>query len=311
MNRILRNILLFGIATAMFTACGDEPEVTKKDENSNGNSSNGALTKGAFTVAQGKQVYFSQGNLQYQASTNTWRFAENQYDVIGKLNENISETYDGWIDLFGWATSGYNGMHPYMTSTDDRDYLEGELMENPNYYYIYEEGETNIAGTNYDWGVNNKISNGGNHAGMWRTLTDEEWNYLIEKRPHSNNLYSRGCVDGINGMILLPDDWVQPNGSSFTPEGEDNDFKTNDYTTKEWTKMEANGAVFLPAAGYRDGTYVDRVGSIGLYWSTLGYIVNDYHRANHLSFGKIYSDEKRYISDRSNGESVRLVQDVK
>ncbi|MBQ3677498.1 MAG: hypothetical protein II926_09075, partial [Bacteroidales bacterium] len=67
----------------------------------------GVLTNGVFTVAKGKQVYFSQANLQYNASSNVWRFAEHQYDIIGEDNSNISKSYNGWIDLFGWGTSGY------------------------------------------------------------------------------------------------------------------------------------------------------------------------------------------------------------
>lgn len=51
----------------------------------------------------------SPGNLQYQASTGIWRFAEHQYDYIGSGNENISTSYSGWIDLFGWGTGRYNG----------------------------------------------------------------------------------------------------------------------------------------------------------------------------------------------------------
>ena len=35
------------------------------------------VINGLFSVSSTKKVYFSQGNLQYQASTNTWRFAEN------------------------------------------------------------------------------------------------------------------------------------------------------------------------------------------------------------------------------------------
>lgn len=54
-----------------------------------------------FSVSDSTKVYFSQGNLQYQASTNTWRFAEHQWDYVGNDNENISEKYAGWIDLFG------------------------------------------------------------------------------------------------------------------------------------------------------------------------------------------------------------------
>ena len=66
-------------------------------ENSN---DNGAI-KAAFSVSADKKVYFSKGNLQYQASTGTWRFAENQYDIIGEDNANISSTYSGWIDSSG------------------------------------------------------------------------------------------------------------------------------------------------------------------------------------------------------------------
>ena len=77
---------------------------------------------GGFTINEdGDKVIFSQGNLQYQASTGTWRFAENQYDYVGNAtlgnvyengvkcnNALISDSYTGWIDLFGWGTSGYN-----------------------------------------------------------------------------------------------------------------------------------------------------------------------------------------------------------
>ena len=85
----------------------------------------GAIS-GVFSVSEGNYVCFSKGNLQYQSSTNTWRFADHQYDVIGSDNHNISSTYSGWIDLFGWGTSGYNHgavcYQPWSTSTTDADY---------------------------------------------------------------------------------------------------------------------------------------------------------------------------------------------
>jgi len=99
-----------------------------------------------FSVSDSTKVYFSQGNLQYNLKKNIWRFAKLQFDIVGKDNEKISKKYNGWIDLFGWGTSDYNGKNPYMTSSD---------------YSDYGNGENNIAGTNYDWGVYNKISNGG------------------------------------------------------------------------------------------------------------------------------------------------------
>jgi len=49
----------------------------------------GALD-GVFSVAPNKKVVFSQGNMQYQASTKKWRFAEHQYDYIGSENSKIS-----------------------------------------------------------------------------------------------------------------------------------------------------------------------------------------------------------------------------
>ena len=73
----------------------------------------GALP-GAFTINEkGDKIQFSQGNLQFNAmqgqhthadrttAKGTWRFAEHQWDFVGKDNENTSEIYDGWIDLFG------------------------------------------------------------------------------------------------------------------------------------------------------------------------------------------------------------------
>ena len=36
------------------------------------------MLPGAFSVSATQQVHFSQGNLQYRASTNSWRFAEHQ-----------------------------------------------------------------------------------------------------------------------------------------------------------------------------------------------------------------------------------------
>ena len=48
---------------------------------------------GLFSVSATQQVRFSKGNLQYQASTGTWRFAEHQYDYIGTDNSNISSNY--------------------------------------------------------------------------------------------------------------------------------------------------------------------------------------------------------------------------
>ena len=208
---------------------GDDPEPQPEGD--------GKLT-GAFTInANGDQILFSKGNLQYQASTSTLRFATNQYDMIGEDNINISDTYTGWIDLFGWGT----GNHPSNASTVDEDYS-----------------------TFTDWGVN-AISNGGNEANLWRTMTIQEWNYLIRNRTNAAKLKGQATVADVHGYVLLPDSWTLPAGLSFTPSP--NNWTTNDYTAEQWAQMEAAGAVFLPATGYRDPE-IKGVGERGEYWSS-------------------------------------------
>ena len=251
----------------------------------------------AFSVSDRTKVYFSQGNLQYRASTGTWKFADNQYDMIGDNNSNISSSYSGWIDLFGWGTSGWNSganaYQPYSTSTDYEDYYPGGSYSN------------NLTGryANADWGVFNKISNGGNAAGMWRTLTNSEWNYVISNRSDARYLRGTATVNGVNGLILLPDNWTLPTGVTFTY-GEGG-WSQNTYSASEWSKMEANGAVFLPAAGYRRGTDVYDVGSYGYYWSSSA---DDYYGAGCLRIGSL--TVRTHNDNRYYGLSVRLVQDA-
>lgn len=247
----MKKILIYAMAVVGMLAC------TEKNGPSNPVASNGALP-GKFSVNASKQVQFSQGNLQYQASTKTWQFAEKQYDMIGDANSNISETYEGWIDLFGWGT----GNNPTNTSKNTSSYSS----------FV-------------DWGVN-AISNGGNKPELWRTLTRNEWAYIFIKRTNAAELFGLGSVNGVNGVIILPDNWVIPQGMSFTPStkkgldfrnserggyyynSDANNFSHNSYTVEQWSLMEKSGAVFLSAAGYRERTSISDVNSETCYWST-------------------------------------------
>lgn len=232
-------------------------------------------TPKAFTInANGDKIFFSPGNLQYQASTNTWRFAEHQYDMIGSDNSNISNTYSGWIDLFGWGT----GSNPT------------NLIMDPNYYSTF-----------VDWGVN-AISNGGNTPNQWRTLTTDEWVCLCITRPNAAHLRSQATVNGVHGYIFLPDDFVLP--ISFTFLANANDWSTNVYSAIGWSKLEAAGAVFLPAAGGRWSSNVDDVGSHGYYWSATPDYMDDAYYLYFNSSG--LGPQKDY--NRNYGFSVRLVR---
>lgn len=262
------------------------------------------MAQAAFSVAPNRQVYFSSGNLQYQASTGTWRFAEQQYDIIGDNNKNISATYTGWIDLFGWGTSGWNnGTNTYQPySTRPNNNTSGGLKNNLT--GDYEKS---------DWGVYNAINNGGNVAGQWRTLTYNEWNYLLTTRPNAAQKYGVATVNGVNGCILLPDNFTLPTGLSFNSGVYNNNYgsnyykQKNEYTKAQWEKMETAGAVFLPAAGSRVGTDYFNVG-LGYYWSSTYYNNNatktDDAGFMYISSGKV---EMSY-STQYYGHSVRLVK---
>ena len=218
----------------------------------------GALS-GEFSVSATQKVHFSQGNLQYQASTNIWRFSPYQYSQAGNANLNASATYTGWIDLFAWGTSGYK-IAPYTESNVEAT------------FYIDGSKTKNISGTNYDWGVYNQISNGGNIAGEWRTLTRAEWEYLLKTRDNAKNKYSIGTVAGVRGLIFLPDSWSLPIGCTFSARAIL--YTTNTYSADQWGKMENAGAVFLPANGCKKpaGSKIEHISPVyGCYWSSTAY----------------------------------------
>ena len=256
---------------------------------------------GLFTInSTGDQVYFSQGNLQYQASTNTWRFATNQYDHIGNNNSNISSSYSGWIDLFGWGTSSYNHgavcYQPWNTSQTNSDYY---AYGNYQYNLYDQTGQA-------DWGYNT-ISNGGNQHNHWRTLTEQEWNYVFYTRTTISGIrYAKAQVNGISGVILLPDNWSANYYSLNNTNSSDVGFNSNTLIASQWNILEQHGAVFLPTTGYRDGVSIRDVSSEGNYWSASYF--NSYY-AYYLYF---YSSGLDIDTNgfRFFGFSVRLVSNI-
>ena len=257
-----------------------------------------------FSVSDSTKVYFSQGNLLYNGSP-WWWFAEHQwnrtstyeYDYQDECyNEDIDPSADVTFNIFPWGTSGYNGKNPNLISV---------ITMTSRTIYNYGDGTNDIAGTNYDWGVYNKIFNGGDKAGLWRTLTKEEWNYLIKNRANASEKYGVANVEGVNGLILLPDKWELPKDIVFTS-GVLNVYKgsgyyLNNYTASEWAKMETCGAVFLP-------TVIDRAGGdiLGLYWSSSA-CGDKQAYCLYFTYGYLGISS----TPRAYRMAVRLVQDVK
>lgn len=277
-----KNGLIIGMCLllAAFVACNKENGNEGGGNGGNEQITEGGLT-GLFSVGNGKTVRFSKGNLQYQASTDTWRFAEQQYECIGNSNSNISMFYQGWVDLFGWGTSGYNDIKPWLIDYD---------ME-----------PVNITGTKYDWGLNNAVSNGGNRAGLWRLPTIDEWGYLVNSR--SGSRFAKATVNNVRGLLLLPDGWSTATYALNAINDAAGGYESNYISATDWSNfLEANGVVFLPCAGIREGTNVSYVNGFGRYWSST-YI----EKARSLYF--LQGDVRPEGGDYHWGLAVRLVRD--
>jgi len=238
--------------------------------------------KAVFSVAADKQVYFSKGNLQYNTETQVWRFAENQYDYLAYNQTGYNpSTVEGWIDVFAYGHSGSK--------------TGGE----PNVYSSVTSSA--IANTNYDWGVYCPIQNGGKLSGQWRTLTTDEWKYLLNvgspsaSRTKANKLQTKISIDGINGLVIMPDGYDYTNK---TPDAT--------LTAEQWKTYEADGCVFLPFAGrwVPSNSAYESSTTEGFYWCSSAVQSVIYHSSTATPGITGTVNHKA-----ENGTSVRLVQD--
>lgn len=268
------NILLLIVVTALLSGCKPLNQPDKPL---------------GFSISPDKQVLFSPGNLQYKASTREWRFAPRQYDYIGENNIKISDTYNGWIDLFGWGT----GHKPTLKSNKHYDY--------------------NIF---VDWGAN---SINGDPFHIWRTLSSDEWDYLVFNRPNARALIGVAQVNGVNGIILLPDNWIAPDSILFISGMHRDDYNNGyelhqTFSTEQWIVLEQQGAIFLPAAGKRSFPYgihqstlqVSYTEEYGFYWTSTA--TSD--AALCLYFEDSYVCLTYHFCNQEEGYSVRLVKEL-
>ena len=233
--------------------------------------------RGAFSISERNniisRVVFSPGNLQYRASTDSWRFALNQYDYVGNADSgNVYEggvkcnnalkaaNYDGWIDFFCWGTWTGSSPEPTKNATVDTVF---EWEEN-------------------DFMMESKLADATQRGYNWRTLdgfyeerTNYEWYYLIACRQAStiggtaNARYLKATVDGHRCLILFPDDFVwntSTMGDVPTTCNKGDNLFIHSLTLTQWQALENAGAVLLPAAGY-DNDGIQYVGQNVFCWA--------------------------------------------
>ena len=284
MTNLIRNTKYFVrayVTNSKGTSYGEEYSfVTLQD------SIPGEMEYGIFTVGPNKRVRFSKGN------------------IIGDSMLNFSFQPNSQYGLYGWGTSGYNDKKLNMQDTIDSNYVTGV---------------TNISGTDYDWGYYNKIFNGGNVNHVWRVMTIEEWEYLLQTRVGASNKYSCGRIlydyyfttpMYYYGLIILPDDWDNTAGVPFTPQAAN--WSTNTYSILPndgtWAAMEAKGAVFLIASGIRDGEIESEGGYAGYYWTGNASATSDDY-----AYSFFFREGNNYTialpTRKHKGCAVRLVRD--
>ena len=270
-----------GGGLGIWTACVDVTDYTYSQPETD------ALS-GKFTVnAEGKQVQFSKGNLQFWNYVPVLHFASKQWEEQNEENQFITRPNDiYWHDLFGWGT----GDEWNKVSTADADYA-----------------------TYNEWG-NNPIMNNSVEPGTWRAMSADEWDYILTQRANAASKWSLGQIDmGVfspeRGLIILPDEFELPDTLQVKPNVPN--FTANNYLPEEWMRLEANGAVFLPMGSYRIGTELygwiaaTDISTEGFYWTSTA--------DGDTNAKAIHIDSKGWTSQsapRSYGMSVRLVKDA-
>jgi hypothetical protein len=267
------------------------------------------------SVTASSKVAFAPGNLRYVANNGTWQFARQQYVKVGNARGNTTnsgrDTQSDTIDLFAWGTSGWdNGNAHYLPyELDHAGYGSSD-----GYGYGPTDGssyEYDLTGSyaDADWGVHNAIYNprtaATDPAGTWHTPTKEEWVYLINTRTTVSGIrYAKARVNGIDGLIILPDSWCNCVYKLDSVNKSSALYATNTISLSDWqTIIEPAGATFLPSAGLLSPSYGD---SGGRYWSST-------HKGSDEAFLLYFKNGTGGVgpqnhNHRYDGFSVRLVK---
>jgi len=193
------------------------------------------LVPGIFTVASGKQVCFSKGNLYTESDTR--HLQGNQYGYVNSTATS-GTTFDKYAQT---VATGYDGT---SESTIDSYTAKWYVLSRNEWKYLLNVNS-------------NSASDVGKRSGVVGTV-------------NSTAAYFMKCkMNSINGLVIFPDGFAWNETTMGTVPATSNlNAWTGNYTDtrtlEQWTAMEAAGCVFLPAAGHSVGS----MGTDGSYWSS-------------------------------------------
>ena len=256
---------------------------------------------GVFSVSANQTVRFAKGNLQYYAVSGHpfWQFADNQWETLDAVNQRADAQQDR--DMISWGANRYNRGNNSTNGTTGNAYQ----IWNMRGTYNYLPGTDELAGIN-EWG-NNIIANGGNAANLWRTLTADEWSYLLNTRTGDRFLNAELTVEGktIKGLIIFPDNY-----SSNYAGNNDVAAPAVSMTTAEWNTLEAAGCVFLPIYNYgrevNGRNHFVASANESYYWTATPETDD---QANAIKLSKTDGMSEEVIAKRC-GAYIRLVQNM-
>ena len=280
------------------------------------------LKNSVFNVSASKTVHFTQGNLQWigtdavDATQGYWQIAPTQYSYLGAANAkgdsaNSGSTLNaGSVDLFGWG----DVEAPFLCSTVNADY----------------QPSISTAGTNLttDWATKfNGVSPVTLYAdagqaypkpagdGNYCVLTRAEWQYLFANQYWGFATVSLTSGGSVNGLVICPNSVADEAAAKAFLTGTvykssaNQSGKTAAYSENaiDQATIDANGLLFLPAAGFRSGAGDLRsVGTRGDYWSATS------SSATNASYVCLFTTSFRSADSnmRHYGRSVRLASVV-
>ena len=207
---------------------------------------------GIYSISPNDKVNFAKGNLVFDVTTAgisghgyTWSFNTTQYNTVGYNVQMHGNTPQSGTSEFS-KMSVDNGVFP----NDNGEYSGAEF---------------------YDWGnyINNQTAT--TDDDKWFTLSRTEWAYLLYTRGVSYARFAKVQVEGANGLLLFPDEFLWPNDNLTQPtflNDASAAFNQIEYTAAQFSELEEAGCVFLRANGYIDhGSNTNHNPSYGYYWT--------------------------------------------
>lgn len=268
------------------------------------------------------KVYDQNGDMFTRTTTSGLTFNRSEYNYLTIPTSAINFKPGDLLGEFSVSDNNKVSFSKGNLLQNGSTYKFADLQYNKTetgYTFLFNWHDGDQSQTMNERGIN-PISNGGNTANMWRTLTQSEWHYLLAYSGGRPDTWRWALVqiNSIGGMIIFPDGFDWPLDDSKKPiklnQAATTAWNGQNYTLDEWSTLEACGCVFLPITGYQSSTSssVSQT-SYGYYWSSSPKNTSGNYQAYYTRFNETSAT---FVAGNTNYWSInnmlpiRLVKDV-